>query len=434
MTKVAVFGLWHLGSVTSACMAAMGHDVVGVDPNAGTITDLANGTPPISEPGLPELVGEGIAAGRLRFSTDPAVLGEADIVWVTFDTPVDENDVADVGFVTNHARAALPHLARGALVLVASQVPVGTTRALAGHAREIGRADLSFGCAPENLRLGSAINVFMRPDRVVVGLEREADRAQVEALLVPLAAPIEFMSIESAEVTKHAINAFLATSVAYANEIAAICEATGADAREVTRGLKSEARIGPRAYVAPGSAFAGGTLARDIAFLSQIGERSGIDLRLLPSVATSNQAHKSWALRNLRQLLGSVEGRRIAVLGLTYKPGTDTLRRSSAVELTRELIGAGADVVAYDPAVKALPAEFGLHIDLATSLVQAVSGTDAVVIATAWPDFLHADWTALLPTMRRQVVLDPHGAVMNLVERVVGVSYVRVGYRSGDRN
>lgn len=426
--KVAVLGLWHLGSVTAACLADMGHQVVGIDPDAAVVAGLAAGAPPISEPGLADLVRAGLDKGQLVFTTDLAAASDAELLWVTFDTPVDEHDVADVAFVVDHVQSALPHLARNTLVLVSSQVPVGTTRGLARHAQAIGRGDLSFGCSPENLRLGKAIEVFTQPDRIIVGLQQEADRSRVEALLAPLAAPIEFMSVESAEVTKHAINAFLAMSVAYANEIAAVCEATGADAREVTRGLKTESRIGPKAYVAPGPAFAGGTLARDIAFLSGIGAANDLALTLLPSVAVSNDAHKSWALRSLRHALGGLEGRRVAILGLTYKAGTDTLRRSSAVELARALLAAGARVVAHDPAVKALPDD--LPLELAGSVELALAGADAAVIATEWPQFKDVAWPVAVSAMQRPIVVDPYGMIRDVMERAPGIAYWRVGYRS----
>ncbi|UZF91293.1 UDP-glucose dehydrogenase family protein [Bosea sp. NBC_00550] len=426
--KVAVMGLWHLGSVTAACLADLGHQVVGIDPDAAVIDGLMRAVAPVFEPGLAELIAQGLGRDRLRFTSDVARAGDSEILWVTFDTPVDENDVADVDMVVDRVKAILPYLAQKTLVLISSQVPVGTTRGLIRHAEAIGRADLGFGCAPENLRLGKAIDVFLKPDRIVVGLQHADDRSRIEALLSVLSAPIEFMSIESAEVTKHAINAFLAMSVAYANEIAAVCEATGADARQVTRGLRTEARIGSKAYVAPGPAFAGGTLARDIAFLSGIGETKAIGLKLLPSVAVSNDAHKSWALRSLRHALKTMEGRRIAVLGLTYKAGTDTLRRSWAVELVRALLEAGADVVAHDPVVTSVPHD--LPLALAASVELVLKGADAAVVATEWPQFQSVDWPAAVKSMRCQIVVDPYGMIGDALERAPDVAYLRVGYRS----
>lgn len=411
--RVCVVGLWHLGCVTAACLARAGHDVVGLDDDAAVVAGLKAGRLPLFEPGLDDLTAAGVAAGRLRFTDDPSAAAGAEIAWITYDTPVDENDVPDVAFVVDRVHALLPHLPDGCLVLVSSQVPVGTTRRLAEAAAAAGRTGLSFGYSPENLRLGRAIEVFTRPDRVVVGLQSEADRPKVAAVLAPLTDAIVWMGVEAAEMTKHAINAFLATSVAFMNEIAALCEQVGADAKEVERGLKTEERIGPKAYLSPGGAFAGGTLARDIATLAGIGRREAVPVTLVAAVGESNDRHRSWPLRKLTSRLGSLEGRRIAILGLTYKPGTSTLRRSSAVELARALADAGAAVSAYDPAVPALPE--GLPgIALAADAAAALAGADAVVIATPWPEFRALDWTALLASMRTPTVVDLSGFIADL--------------------
>lgn len=411
--RVCVVGLWHLGCVTAACLARAGHDVVGLDDDAAVVAGLKAGRLPLFEPGLDDLTAAGVAAGRLRFTDDPSAAAGAEIAWITYDTPVDENDVPDVAFVVDRVHALLPHLPDGCLVLISSQVPVGTTRRLAEAAAAAGRTGLSFGYSPENLRLGRAIEVFTRPDRVVVGLQSEADRPKVAAVLAPLTDAIVWMGVEAAEMTKHAINAFLATSVAFMNEIAALCEQVGADAKEVERGLKTEERIGPKAYLSPGGAFAGGTLARDIATLAGIGRREAVPVTLVAAVGESNDRHRSWPLRKLTSRLGSLEGRRIAILGLTYKPGTSTLRRSSAVELARALADAGAAVSAYDPAVPALPE--GLPgIALAADAAAALAGADAVVIATPWPEFRALDWTALLASMRTPTVVDLSGFIADL--------------------
>jgi len=375
--KVCVAGLWHLGTVTAACLASGGHDVTGWDANEATIAALRDGTPPVSEPGLAEL----LTQTKIRFTTDKAeALRDAEVLWVAYDTPVDEDDQADVDFVMQQVESLLPHLRDGALVLISSQLPVGSTRALEQKAKNV-----SFGYSPENLRLGKAIEVFTKPDRVVAGVRREEDRQRVAELFAPFTDRIEWMSVESAEMTKHALNAFLATSVSFINEIASICEHVGADAKEVERGLKSEKRIGPSAYLGPGGAFAGGTLARDVVFLSALGREHGVPTNLISGVKASNDAHRGWAERRLRELLGGVKGKRIAVWGLTYKPGTDTLRRSSAVELCRWLVGEGAEVVAHDPAVQSLPAD--LDVQLADDAVSAANGANAVVVMTEWPEY-----------------------------------------------
>jgi UDPglucose 6-dehydrogenase len=427
---VCVLGLWHLGTVTAACLASGGHDVTGLDFDAATIEHLQGGQPPLFEPGLEDLVKRGLAEGRLRFTTDvgDAVAG-AEVVWVAYDTPVDDQDRADVEFVVGRVTRLFAHLGDATLVLVSSQMPVGSTRRFERLYAEAntGRR-VTFGCSPENLRLGKAIGVFTRPDRVVVGVRSAADRARVSTLLKPFTDRIEWMSVESAEMTKHALNAFLATSVTFINEIAAVCEQVGADARDVARGLKSEARIGPKAYLEPGGAFAGGTLARDIAFLTHLGTEHAVPLQLIPGVRASNDGHKLWPRRRLEALLGDVHGKCIAVWGLTYKPGTDTLRRSSAVELCRWLAQQGARVQAHDPAVRSVPADLEAAIELQPTALAAVTGAAALVVATEWPEYQSADGDAITGAMQAEpVVIDANRFLSRTLGGRSDVRYVTVG-------
>lgn len=426
--KVCVVGLWHLGSVTAACLASGGHDVVGYDASVETTSRLQKGEPPIAEPGLPELVSSGIRAGRLRFSSNPATaLTEAEVVWIAYDTPVDDNDNADVDLVISSVKSLLPEIRRGALVLISSQVPVGSTRALEQAAASAGRSDLSFAYSPENLRLGKAIEVFTKPDRVVAGTRGKADRNRIEELLAPFTNRIEWMSVESAEMTKHALNAFLATSVAFINEVATICEHVGADAKEVERALKSEKRIGPGAYLGPGGAFAGGTLARDVVFLADAGLKAGIPTNLISGVKSSNDAHRGWAKRRLRELLGDLRGQRIAVWGLTYKPGTDTLRRSAAIELCRSLVEQGAKVSAHDPAVKSLPADLAASICLAGDPLAAIKGAAALVIMTEWPEYRQIESSAIVEALGGKLVLDVNRFLVKQLGEDPRIIYATVG-------
>ena len=419
--NVCVFGLWHLGSVTAACLAQSGCNVVGLDESAEVVGNLSQGRAPLFEPGLDELIGEGIRAGRLRFTTDAAsAVRDADVLWVAFDTPVSEDDKADVPYVVAHVERQLPILEAGALVIVSSQLPVGSIRQLE---RSTSRQDISFASLPENLRLGKAIEVFRNPDRVIAGVRRAEDRQRIMALLSGVTTRFEWMSVESAEMTKHAINAFLATSVTFINEIAAICEEVGADAKEVERGLKSESRIGPKAYLSPGAAFAGGTLARDIAFLSELSDQTGRQLPLVKSVKTSNDIHRGWTRLKLQSLLGKLQGRRVGVWGLTYKAGTDTLRRSSSVELCRWLSAQGARVVAHDPAVKSLPADLSSIIEMQSMPAEVANNVDALVVATEWPMYREVK----LDNVNKLIVLDPNRFLRERYENNPMVRYVTVG-------
>jgi UDPglucose 6-dehydrogenase len=427
--KVCVHGLWHLGTVTAACLARAGHDVTGLDDDGDAVRALTDGVPPIFEPGLEDLVKAGLSDGSLRFTADPAVaLRDADVLWVAFDTPVDQNDRADVSFVERRVEAVFRYLEPGALVLVSSQLPVGATARLEeSFRREFPGRDVSFACSPENLRLGQAIEVFSAPDRLVVGVRSETARPRAAELLHPISDEIVWMSAESAEMTKHAINAFLATSVAFMNELSTLCEEVGADAKEVERGLKSESRIGRRAYLAPGAAIAGGTLARDLGFLADVGLRLGLPTPMVDGVRAANEAHKGWAGRRLLDRLSDFNGKTVGVLGLTYKPGTDTLRRSGAVETCRWLAANGAEVRAHDPAIKSLPDELRDAIRLAVSASDLLKGLDALVVATQWPEYKQLGADEIVEGMRKPVVVDPNGFLRATLGADPRVSYDAVG-------
>ena len=426
--RVCVLGLWHLGCVTAACLARGGHTVVASDPDIPLVARLRRAEPPLLEPGLAELLGDGLSKNRLRFEVASAeTVSGAEVFWVAFDTPVDEDDVAQISAVIDPVMTLIPSLPDHCLVLVSSQLPVGTTRKLVNAAALKGRPDVTFGYIPENLRLGKAIEVFTKPDRVVVGLQYETDRAKVAALLAPFTDNIVWMSIESAEMTKHAINGFLATSVVFMNELATICEQVGADAKEVESGLKSETRIGPGAYLSPGGPFSGGTLARDVTTLSDLGKALRVPVSLISAVRQSNKEHRLWALRKLKQQVGPLSGKRIAILGLTYKPGTSTLRRSGAIELAHALRREGALVIGFDPAVGELPGDVCEVLTLASSATQAIAGVDAAVLSTPWPEFRTLDWTSLLTSMASPNVIDAGWFLAPLLKHRPDVRYAAVG-------
>ena len=397
--KVAVYGLWHLGSVISACLPTKGHDVIGVDHDVDVLRKLSLGKAPLYEPGLDDLIQDGVLGGNLKFSKPSKhILQNSEVVWVAYDTPVDNEDIADVDFVFKKIKLILPLLAKNTLILISSQLPAGSVNDIEKYATEnVANLKLRFACSPENLRLGQAINVFNNPDRLVVGIRCEDDKALLSELILPITKNIEWMSVESAEMTKHAINAFLATSISLTNEIASICETVGANAKEVERGLKTEARIGQKAYVSPGGAFAGGTLARDIEYLSSIGKKSGLINHVLLSVSQSNDEHKTWVRRKLLNHFGDISGKNIGVWGLTYKPGTDTLRRSASLETCDWILSMGGQINVYDPTVEILPKKWGKTAKRFSSPLEVVQCSDALIVATEWPDFkeIEIDFKAL---------------------------------------
>ena len=419
--KICVLGLWHLGSVTAACCARH-FNLVGLDFDAANVAKLNSGQAPLLEPGLNELSAAGLAAKRLSFTADPkTACANADVLWLTYDTPVNDHDESDVESVLGNLRRALPHLPNGALVLISAQMPVGTCAKL-----EKEFPQFHFACSPENLRLGKAIDAFEKAERAIVGVRTDAKKALLEELFKPFAAQTIFMRTESAEMVKHALNSFLALSITFINEIARLCEHTGADAKEVSVGLKSEARIGPKAYLGPGGPFAGGTLARDVVTLSKLAEANGEKISVIPAIKQSNDLHRGWAFRRLRSRLGDLLGKKIAVLGLTYTTNTDTLRRSAAVELCQQLLAAGAKVSAFDPAVKVLPPELS-SVSLAADISPALTGAEAVAVCTEWPQFRQADWSKIIPQMRSPVFVDANRFLEKELKAIAGVEHLSVG-------
>ncbi len=418
--KITVLGLWHLGCVTAACCARH-FQVTGLDFDASVVEGLRAGKAPLFEPGLDELLAANVTGNRLTFSTDPAnACRDADVLWVTYDTPVNDADESNTGYVLERFRMALPHLPVDALVLISAQLPVGTCAELE---REF--PQFHFACSPENLRLGRALDAFEKAERVIVGTRSDVKRPLLETLFAPFTPRVIFMRTESAEMVKHALNSFLAASITFINEIARVCEHVGADAGEVSVGLKSEPRIGPRAYLGAGGPFAGGTLARDVVTLSRLGEEFGEPLAVIPAIKRSNDWHRGWIFRRLQTRFGELRGRTFALLGLTYTPNTDTLRRSAAVELCLQLLAVGARVQAHDPALRELPPELAA-VQL-TALPAALDGADAVVIGTEWPEFRGALWRELLPRLRQPVVVDPNRFLEKELLACGAVEHLSVG-------
>jgi UDPglucose 6-dehydrogenase len=418
--RVTVYGLWHLGSVTAACLAEAGHEVVGLDLDEATIAGLVANRPPVDEPGLAAIISAQQKTGRLKFTASASnAIPSSDVVWVCFDTPVDDEDRACVQWVRTQLDSIASHLRPGTLILLSSQLPVGFGAKLAA---DWSTRAVRIACVPENLRLGQALDCFRKPDRIVIGCS-PSDRSLLTALLAPFGGERVWMSVASAEMTKHAVNAFLATSVAFINELARICEVVGADAKEVERGLKTEVRIGSRAYLSPGAAFAGGTLARDIGFLLELAQANDRPAHLFQGVRASNECQKHW-LRD--QLAGLPAGSVVAILGLTYKPGTDTLRRSGSVELCRWLLARGMKVQAHDPAIKAETDELS-GIQLAETAEAALRGADVSVLATPWPEYRSLTPSQVRNVMRCPCMIDPtHFLAGNLASDPY-ISYVAAG-------
>jgi UDPglucose 6-dehydrogenase len=432
--KICVQGLWHLGSVTASCLAALGHRVVGLDFDVPTVDNLNRARPPVFEPGLEELTRQGLDSGNLVFRSTPTGLDGIDVLWVAYDTPVDDRDEADAEWVLAQVERVLPMLGSHTLVLMSSQLPVGSIRRVEQlAARDCIAPPPQIACCPENLRLGRALEDFMDPDRIVVGIRSNADKQRLRELLAPISQSIEWMSVEAAEMTKHAINAWFATSVAFINEIASICEAVGADAKEVERGLKGELRIGERPYLSPGHPFAGGTLAREIAFLNQVALEHEQPTPLLSSVLPSNAVQRGWVRKTLEACFPDLSKTTVAIWGLTYKPGTDTLRGSAAVELCDWLIGRGTTVHVHDPLVRRLPTHWRTAVRQYQEPAMAAHAAQALVVASPWPAYQAVSVEALMNhaspagDSERLVVIDPGRFLPNLQAAAARLRYFAVG-------
>jgi len=406
--NVAIAGLWHLGTVTAGCLASAGQSVIAFDADANLICNLRAMRLPVEEPLLQQYIAAAVQARHLHFTSEPRAIADCDILWVCYDTPIDDNDVADSEFVLRQIISLLPQLRQDAIVLISSQMPVGSTARLEEYcALHFASRRIAFAYSPENLRLGNAIEAFTKPDRVVVGVRSSHDRDRLVPLWAPFTDRLIWMSVESAEMTKHALNGFLATSVAFINEIAVLCEKLGVDAVDIERGLKSDERIGNRAYLHAGGAFSGGTLARDLVFLQELASRKQEPVPLLNGVKQSNDYHRNWLPRRLTEEFHSLKDKTIAVLGLTYKPHTNTLRRSNALEICRWLSEQGAIVRAYDPAIQSLPPDLLGTVDLRNCIEDTLKDASAVLITTPWPEFRRLTAANLVAAMKEPYVFDP---------------------------
>ena len=426
--NICVQGLWHLGSIISSSLASKQHEVIGLDSDKTVIDNLNIGKAPLLEPGLNDLLKNGIDNGNLSFTNDYSLaLSKTELLWVAFDTPVDEDDNANTRYIEEQILRALPFLNNGVIILVSSQMPVGSVKKLEEIALvKFPERKFSFACSPENLRLGKSLEIFLNPDRIVVGVKEESTKIILKKLLTPITEKIEWMSVESAEMTKHAINAFLATSVTFINEIASICELVGVNAKEVERGLKSDSRIGSKAYLSPGGPIAGGTLTRDISFLKLESKKNNLSTPLISAVISSNNEHKNWVRRKLQEQFFSLSGISVAIWGLTYKPHTDTLRRSLAVELIDWLISQNAKIFVYDPVVKKLPKHWKKKIIHCKTSLNTLLEAQALVIGTDWSEFKQISNKISSSAKQNLVIIDPNHHLDSTMLKA-DINYITVG-------
>jgi UDPglucose 6-dehydrogenase len=430
-SKVCVIGIWHLGSVYSACLAELGYFVVGVDRDQNRVDNLNKGVPPLFEPGLEELILKNIRLNRLHYTTDlrNALIG-ASFVIIAFDTRVDENDEVDLSEIFDTAVALAEWLENDTIIIVSSQVPVGTCEKIKSLIRQK-RSSLNFDVAyvPENLRLGQAIERFMHPERIVIGADNERTLDKVEEFFSIVKAPKIKMDLRSAEMSKHALNAFLATSISFINEIANLCDEVGADALKVAEAMRLDSRISPKAPLKPGLGFAGGTLARDLKILQKIGKEANYHTYVIDSVLIVNRQQNKMPVKKLLKVYGKLQDLRVGILGLTYKAGTSTLRRSVAMEIIKDLVNGGASVKVYDP--KADFHELKLHdeFEVCSNPYAVADGSDALIIITDWPEFKELDFSQIKSLMRKPVIIDAQNILD--AERLIKMGFIYLGIGRG---
>jgi UDPglucose 6-dehydrogenase len=433
--QIAVVGLGYVGLVTATCLARLGQEVVGLETDRAKLDALADGRTPFYEPGLDGELAAQRASGRLQFTSDPAeALGAADAVLICVGTPSASDGKADLRAVHAVADTLGTHLGRRAVVALRSTVPVGTTRSVEARLNQAlagrnGKGPVPVVANPEFLRTGRALDDFLRPSRVVLGrtdLASDADVDLLSALYRPLSAPILVFDAESAELVKNAANAYLALRISFVNELAQLCEASGASIEAVIAGIAPDPRIGGE-YLRPGLGYGGSCLPKDVRSLIAQGDERSLPMGLARAVDEVNAQQPLGVADRLATALGGLEGRRIALLGLAFKPDTDDIRDSPALTLASTLRDRGVTVVGCDPEAGERVAATMPWIEQAASPVEAVRGADAAVLATEWPAYVTLDPGMLRQAMRGDVLFDARNALNPARVAAAGLRYLSVG-------
>lgn len=399
-SRVAVIGTGYVGLTTGACLAHLGHEVVCLDVVPEKIERLERGEIPIVEDGLEEVVSGAVAEERLTFTLDvAAAVSGAEVVFLCVPTPSGPDGSADLSYIEQAAADIAPHLPAECVVVNKSTVPVGSTRVVE---RVMGRADVSVVSHPEFLREGSAVHDFLNPDRIVVGADDQAAAARVAGLYAAVQAPVLITDPASAETIKYASNAFLATKLSFVNAVAAVCEAVGADVSDVLLGMGYDTRIGQQ-FLKPGPGWGGSCFPKDTRALIRIAEDHGYDFGLLRGVVSVNNEQFGRVVEKITRMAGgSLDGRKVAVWGLTFKARTDDLRESPSLEIIRRLVEAGAIVTAYDPVTEG-PID---GITVAGDVYAAAEGAEVLAVLTEWEEFKFVDIDKVAEVMPGRKLVD----------------------------
>jgi UDPglucose 6-dehydrogenase len=420
---IGVIGTGYVGLVTAAGFAELGNEVWCVDIDADKIEGLKRGAMPIYEPGLAESLAA--SAERLHFTTDLApVLEHARLLFVAVGTPPTYSGDADLSAVYSVVDA-IPASENHAIVMK-STVPVGTGASIRRELERTGKANFAYVSCPEFLKEGAALDDFRHPDRVVVGDENNWAGDAVIELYAPLGAPLVRTDIASAEMIKLAANAFLATKISFINEIANVCEETGADVLEVAHGMGLDQRIGKH-FLKPGIGYGGSCFPKDVSALKQLAGNSGYHFQLLTAVIEVNELQKRRVIQKLQKHLGSLVGKKVALLGLAFKAETDDMREASSLVLAARLQADGASVRAYDPVAEEQARKLMPGVEMASSTLEAVDGADAIVLVTEWPEFAALDWNEVAAATSGRLIIDGRNFIDAPAAEAAGFTYEGVG-------
>ncbi len=421
---IAVIGTGYVGLVTAVGFAELGNEVWCVDIDAAKIRTLKEGEIPIYEPGLADSVTA--CADRLHFTTDLDVaLEHARLLFVAVGTPPTYSGDADLSAVYA-VIDSIPVGEGDKAIVMKSTVPVGTGAAVRRELERTGKGGFDYVSCPEFLKEGAALDDFRRPDRIVVGDDGDWAGDAVVALYAPLGAPLVRTDIASAEMIKLAANAFLATKISFINEIANVCEETGADVLEVARGMGLDRRIGDH-FLRPGIGFGGSCFPKDVSALKQLAGNSGYHFQLLTAVIEVNELQKRRVIAKLQKHLGSLVGKRVALLGLAFKAETDDMREASSLVLAARLQADGATVSGYDPVAKEQARRLMPGVEMADSALKAVAGADAIVLVTEWAEFANLDWQAVAAVTGGRVIIDGRNFIDGAAAEAAGFAYEGVG-------
>ena len=426
--KIAVIGTGYVGLTTGACLSHLGHEVICADVIPEKVDALNRGEIPILEAGLEELVNEGRQSGQLRFVLGATTAAaEAEFIYLCVPTPQGADGSADLSYIRDAAAEIGPVVRPESIVINKSTVPVGSTRVVE---QALGRSDVHVVSNPEFLREGSAVHDFLHPDRIVIGADDQSAAIRVAGLYLGLAAPLQVTDPASAETIKYASNAFLATKISFINEIANVCEATGADVTVVAKGMGMDRRIGPH-FLQAGIGYGGSCFPKDVSALKQLAGNSGYHFQLLNAVIEVNELQKRRVIGKLKRHLGEeLRGRRIALLGLAFKPNTDDIRQASSIILASRLLAEGAHVAGFDPVATPGMRTLLPAVTYATSAMEALEGADACVLVTEWSEFLELDWASVKKAMAQPIVIDGRNALDGPALAQLGFSYEGIGTRS----